>query len=138
MNYTHISSVLLLASCTLSSTADENTQYSLETLHAMSLNELLNLEVISASRTKEKIIDAPANITVVTAKTIHQRGYQNLIDVLRDVPGFDFANIEDSAGEYTTHSVNRGLGGLPGNVQLLILVDGVVQASWRVPAKNIR
>ena len=140
MNYTHISSVLLLASCTFSSTADENTQYSLETLHVMSLNELLNLEVISASRTKEKIIDAPANITVVTAKTIHQRGYQNLIDVLRDVPGFDFANIEDSAGEYTTHSVNRGLGGSPGNVQLLILVDGVVQNhigfNWSQPWGN--
>lgn len=140
MNYTHLSSVLLLASAAFTSTADDNAQYSLETLHVMSLNELLNLEVISASRTKEKIIDAPANITVVTAQTIHQRGYQNLIDVLRDVPGYDFANIEDSAGEYTTHSVNRGLGGSPGNVQLLILVDGVVQNhigfNWSQPWGN--
>ncbi len=128
MTYSKLS---LMISClaTLSAQASGSTPniYNIDQLHSLTLNELLSLEVISASRTAQSQREAPANITVITPTMIAQRGYQNLIEVLMDVPGFDFSNFDDSAGEYTTHSINRGIGGSPGNVQLLILVDGVIQ-----------
>ncbi|MDP4985060.1 TonB-dependent receptor plug domain-containing protein [Pseudoalteromonas tunicata] len=140
MNYAYLPALLLSLPWLNTAQAQQQEEYALETLHLMSLNELLNLEVVSASRTKQRAIDAPANVTVINAKTIFERGYQNLIDVLRDVPGFDFATVEDSAGEYTTHSINRAIGGSPGNVQLLILIDGVVQNhiafNWSQPFGN--
>ncbi|AWB66770.1 hypothetical protein C2869_10180 [Saccharobesus litoralis] len=100
---------------------------SMEHLESMSLSELLELNVITPSRTKQKLIDAPANIQVITQLQIAQRGYANLVEVLQDLPGFDFSTYEDGGGEYPTHSSNRGLGGGPGNPKLLILLDGVVQ-----------
>ncbi len=70
--------------------------------------------------------DIPSNITVITAEIIERRGYQNLVEVCRDVPGFDFAAYEDG-GEYPTHNSMRGIGGDPGNPKILIMVDGIMQ-----------
>jgi len=141
MKYSYLSIlVLLFTSNQLKANGVEADIYNIDKLQSLSLNELLNLEVVSASRKNQKILDAPANITVVTANTIEQRGYENLVEVLKDVPGFDFATGESNAGEYTTHSINRGVGGSPGNVQLLILVDGIVQNhiafNWSQPWDN--
>ena len=79
--------------------------YDLDALQALSLKDLLNVQVKTASLKQQSLLDAPANIKIVTAEQIKQRGYQNLIDILRDVPGFDFANYQDGAGEYTSHSI---------------------------------
>lgn len=117
-----------------------NADYDLDALQALSLKDLLNVQVQTASLKHQSLLDAPANIKIVTDEQIKQRGYQNLIDILRDVPGFDFANYQDGAGEYTSHSINRGIGGTPGNVQLLIMVDGIVQNhiafNWSQPWGN--
>ncbi|NTS78527.1 TonB-dependent receptor [Catenovulum sp. SM1970] len=107
--------------------ANELEDISIDNLQAMSLGELLELEVITPSRTKQKLIDAPANITVINQVQIQQRGYSNLVQVLEDVPGFDFATYQDGGGEYPTHSSARGIGGDPGNPKLLILLDGIIQ-----------
>ncbi len=117
-----------------------NADYDLDALQALSLKDLLNVQVKTASLKQQSLLDAPANIKIVTDEQIKQRGYQNLIDILRDVPGFDFANHQDAAGEYTSHSINRGIGGTPGNVQLLIMIDGIVQNhiafNWSQPWGN--
>ncbi len=96
-------------------------------LQILSLGELLELDVVTASRKQQKLKDAPANITVITRQQIEQRAYTNLVQVLQDVAGFDFATYEDGGGEYSSHSSNRGIGGSPGNPKLLILLDGIVQ-----------
>ena len=57
----------------------------------MSLEELLNLEVTSASRIPEKTSDAPATIHLITENQINTRGYANLEEVLNDVPGVEIA-----------------------------------------------
>ena len=120
--------------------AAKSADYNIDSLNSMSLKELMNIQVETAGRIEQKRFLAPSNITVVTPTQIKQRGYQNLIDILRDVPGFDFSNHQDSAGEYTSHSVNRGIGGTPGNVQLLVLVDGIPQNhiafNWSQPWGN--
>jgi len=93
----------------------------------LDLTQLASLKVVSASRYEQSLYDAPANITVITPKLIERRGYRNLIEVLEDVPGFDFATFEDGGGEYPVHSLSRGIGGDNGNTKILFMVDNIIQ-----------
>src|SRR5438093_13594723 len=54
----------------------------------MTLEELLNLHVTTATKTSERSTAVPAHVEVVTAETIRVRGYRSLADVLRDLPDF--------------------------------------------------
>ncbi len=92
----------------------------------LSKNELINLDVFSASLKKEDIDFAPSNITVITKKMIEDRAYQTLIEICEDLPGFDFLIFEDGGGEYPTYNMNRGVGTI-GNTKILVMVDGIVQ-----------
>lgn len=72
--------------------------------------------VVTAARTETKLVDTPANISVVDAKTIEERHYQDVSEVLKDVPG---ANVLDSGvGAY--EKVIK----LNGDERVLVLVDG--------------
>lgn len=93
----------------------------------LSLEELQNIEVTSSTLMAKKSSDVHANLSVVTREMILKRGYRNLVQVLEDIPGFDFATGEDGGGEYTTHSFHRGIGGDNGNSKILIMVNGVIQ-----------
>jgi outer membrane cobalamin receptor len=98
-----------------------------ELLELMDMLDILNTPVVSASLKKQSQAEAPSNIIVITKKMIEQRAYKNLIEVLQDVPGFDFATYEDGGGEYPSNLMNRGIGGDAGSSKLLIMVDGVIQ-----------
>ena len=113
--------VLLLSSCQLAA-ENQDTDY-----FALSLEELANVKVITSSRREQTVKDSYANISVVTQSMIKTRGYRNIIEILEDIPGFDFATYEDGGGEYPVHFLNRGIGGDNGNTRLLIMVDGLVQ-----------
>jgi outer membrane cobalamin receptor len=93
----------------------------------MNKAELLNIRIISASVTDERYIDAASNVLVVTGEMIRRRGYRNLVDLLQDLPGFDFAMYHES-GESPTSSSVRGIGEKDGdNPKLLMMTDGVPQ-----------
>ena len=86
----------------------------------MSLEDLANVEVYSASKHMESASDAPASVSVVTANEIQRYGYRTLADILRSVPGF-----------YITYDRNysfigvRGFGRLGDwNSRILLMVDG--------------
>ena len=89
------------------------------------LEDLMNMTVISASKSSMKISEAPANIIVVTAEQIEQRGYRTLEEVMKDLPGFDFSTGQP-AGEYPAHFSFRGIGDV-GQTKFVVLVDGIVQ-----------
>ena len=91
-------------------------------LYSFSLEELLEVEVISSTKTAENYHTAPSVIYLVTEQQILQRGYQNLFDVLKDAPGWDFDS--PSGGWVEQYAYLRGTRGLR---QVLLLVDGVVQ-----------
>lgn len=89
----------------------------------LSLEELMDVkvdEVVSASRFVQKISEAPASVTIVTAEDIKRFGYRTLADILRSIRGV-----------YVTQDRNysylgiRGFG-LPSdyNNRVLFLVDG--------------
>ncbi len=45
--------------------------------------------VTSVSKKAENIYEAPATIVVITREDIKKRGYNDLVELLKDVPGFD-------------------------------------------------
>lgn len=86
----------------------------------LSLEELMNLEVSSASRFPQKITEAPATVMVITAVDIKTYGYRTLADILQSVRGLFVTN--DRNYQYVgMRGFNR-----PGdyNSRILLMVDG--------------
>lgn len=71
-----------------------NTAYADDDIFALSLEELVEIEVTSASLFKETLADVPVPITVITAQMIGETGARNLKDLLTTfVP--NFTSVED-------------------------------------------
>src|SRR5262245_29810981 len=51
----------------------------------MSLEELLEINVSTATKTDRAVSEVPAMMEVITANQIRQRGYRHLGDVLQDI-----------------------------------------------------
>ncbi|MFH2137520.1 MAG: TonB-dependent receptor [Candidatus Omnitrophota bacterium] len=76
--------------------------------------------VFTASKREEKATEAPATVYVISRKDIELRGYVNLKDVLRDVPGME--TIEYYFSEQGTLVPVRGV---VGNNKIVVLVNGM-------------
>lgn len=96
------------------------TGHELGELSSLRLEDLLNVEVVSASRYAQRAADAPAAVTVITPAEIKAFGYRTLADILRAQRGFHvtYDRVYSYAGV-------RGFAP-PGdyNTRLLVLVDG--------------
>jgi len=92
---------------------------SLDELLDLNLEELMNLEVISATKTVQKIHDVPAAVRVITARQIIERGYVTLDEALSDLPGFQFRNILG----FNSYVFQRGVPSQ--NNLILVLIDGI-------------
>ena len=86
----------------------------------MTLEELLNINVTTATKVAERSTMVPAHVEVVTSDTIRARGYRSLLDVLRDLPDFkvDVATDPDFPADVTVQ-------GKRGSNRLIVLLDGV-------------
>jgi len=87
---------------------------------ALSLEELLNVKVYSASKYEQKAVEAPSSISVITGDEIRKYGYRTIEDAMRSLTGFYVQNH----GSYSTVGV-RGFAP-PGdsNGRILYLVNG--------------
>jgi outer membrane receptor for ferrienterochelin and colicins len=84
-------------------------------------NVNLNPVVISASRRKEKLLDAPSSITLIDGTTLQKRVTVNMIDQIKNVAGVHVARTGIQGGPPSI----RGFGGYyTGN--LMTLVDNRV------------
>ena len=84
------------------------------------LEQLLNIEVFTASKFKQKTSEAPSKVTVVDSTAIREFGYRTLNDILNSIPGL-----------YTTNDRNYSYLGVRGfglagdyNTRVLLLLDG--------------
>ena len=90
-------------------------------LSELSLEALMNINVITATGTEQKISEAPSTMNVITAKQIEERGYEQLEDALRDIPGIDFIHLN---GYAPTFIYFRGMYGAE-NLRVLLMIDGI-------------
>ena len=92
-------------------------------LAQLSIEELMQIEiptVVGASKHEQKVTEAPASVTIVTAEDIKRYGYRTLADLLNGVRGF-YTTYDRSYNYAGIRGINR-----PGDFggRLLITVDG--------------
>lgn len=85
----------------------------------LSLEQLMKLEVTSAAKRPESIVNTPAAVFVLTNEDIKRMGARSVPEALRMVPGLNVAQI--STGIWAISA--RGFNGRFVN-KLLVLVDG--------------
>jgi outer membrane receptor for ferrienterochelin and colicin len=83
-------------------------------------NQTMDKEITTASKSTEKISEAPATVYVISKDEIRQRGYIYLKDALRDLPGME--TIENYFTEKGTLVPVRGA---VGNNTIIVLLNGV-------------
>ncbi|UAY51079.1 TonB-dependent receptor plug domain-containing protein [Ferruginibacter albus] len=103
--------------------AQKDTGKDASSLSDLSLDELLNTQVVTASGYLQTVAEAPSTITVITAQQIAERGYEQLEDALRDVPGIDMIHVN---GYAPTLFYFRGMYGAE-NLRALLMIDGIVE-----------
>jgi len=89
-------------------------------LTKLSIEDLLEVKIESVSKFEQRLIDAPASVTIVTSDDIKKYGYRNLLDILRSVRGL--------YGRYDRNYSYLGIRGFSKlgdyNSRVLLLVDG--------------
>ncbi|MBS1718042.1 MAG: TonB-dependent receptor plug domain-containing protein [Armatimonadetes bacterium] len=90
----------------------------------MSIEELMKIEVTSASKKTQPLNTAPAAITVITHDDIKRSGARSLAEALRLVPGIQIARTTQNYYAITARGFNNAnFDGSFGN-KLLVLIDG--------------
>lgn len=95
----------------------------LDDLFSLTLEQLLQTQVISSNGIEESLIDAPAAMLIISAKQIEQRGYHNINEILVDLPGFDVIN---TGGSSNSTAYQRGYR-TPFTTRTLFMIDGRVE-----------
>ena len=108
--------ILLLASVTASGA--ENGK-GVEELTELSLERLLDVSVISASRKSQTLADVSSAVFVINQDDIRHSGATTIPDLLRMVPGVQVASIDGSKWSISI----RGFNGPFAN-KLLVMIDG--------------
>jgi iron complex outermembrane recepter protein len=84
-----------------------------------SLEDLMNVEVISVSKKEQKLSQTASAIFVINSEDIRRSGATNIPDLLRMVPGMDVAQINSNTWAITARAFNGKFSN-----ELLVLVDG--------------
>jgi iron complex outermembrane receptor protein len=115
MNVTSLLVILGLAAVPSPGLAQSGAQ----DLGQASIEELMNIEVTSASRKEQRAGDVAAAVFVITQDDIRRSGMTTIPDLLRLAPGVEVAQINSNKWAVSV----RGFNALFAN-KLLVLVDG--------------
>ncbi len=112
---------LLLVGMVIPAMADQSSkgQKTEPDLSVVALEDLLNIEVVSASKKEQKVSETAAAIYVITAEDIRRSSATTIPALLRMVPGVNVAQI--SANKYAV--TIRGFNSRFAN-KLLVMIDG--------------
>lgn len=89
-------------------------------LAKLSLEELCEVTITTASKYTENISDTPSSILVITQQQIAERGYTNLLQILESLPNID---VQRYASQVTAEQIS--IRGVAKNNGFLILQDGI-------------
>ena len=108
--------VLMLPVC---AEAEAQTQDAPASLALVGLEDLMKMQVVSAERKEESVINVTGAVYVITADDIRRSGVTTLPEALRLAPGVQVSRINSAKWAISI----RGFGGLWAN-KLLVLIDG--------------
>jgi iron complex outermembrane receptor protein len=94
-------------------------QEDFEDFEELSLEDLLEIEVVTAAKKAQKISQAPAAMYVITDEEIRQSGATSIPDVLRMVPGIDVMEITATDFVINARGFNKEMSN-----KMLVLIDG--------------
>ncbi|MGH9718251.1 MAG: TonB-dependent receptor plug domain-containing protein [Candidatus Acidiferrales bacterium] len=86
---------------------------------AMSVEDLMNMQVTSVSKRAQKLADAAAAIFVITQEDIQRSGARNIPELLEMVPGLEVARIDENKWAIGARGFNGRF-----DDKLLVLIDG--------------
>jgi len=115
--------IFLLSQSMLLYSQEENKEQ-LDELFTMSIEELMNVKIVTAGKTLQKISDIPASAVIVTNDEIEKHGYQTLDEILQNIPGFFGINDYGEGG--ILFGVRGFWSGVP-NDNIIILINNVPQ-----------
>jgi iron complex outermembrane receptor protein len=88
-------------------------------LSLVPIEDLMNIQVTSVSKTEQKLSQAAAAIFVITQEEIRRSGATNILDLLRMVPGMDVSQINANDWAVSARGFNQQFSN-----KLLVLIDG--------------
>lgn len=114
-----IALISLMLTCLPIFADDSHKFHDLKRLKSLSLDDLLELTVTSATRKAQPLSNAASAIYVITQEDIRRSGVSQMPELLRMVPGLHVARIDSSKWAISA----RGFNGRHAN-KLLVLMDG--------------
>ena len=113
--------LLLAMSCVRGEEAqnDQKKTISTSTIADLSIEQLLDIKITSASKKVEKASDTPSAVYVITQEDIRRSGATSIPEALRLAPGLNVAQVSSSSWAISS----RGFQGTLAN-KLLVLIDG--------------
>jgi iron complex outermembrane receptor protein len=97
---------LVLILCPGQSLRSAAQQSSPANLADRSLEDLMKVEVTSASKKQQRLSQIEAAVFVITQEDIRHSGARNIPDFLRIVPGLDVAQINDNTWAISSRGFN--------------------------------
>jgi outer membrane receptor for ferrienterochelin and colicins len=115
----------------------------IEIIAEETFNLLKTTQIVTASTTKESLLDVPASTIVITEQDLKNRAYTSIDDILRDLPGMDVIGTQ---GTDHVNFFQRGYR-TPFNSRTLFMIDGIIEndlwaqvatLSRQIPLSNIK
>lgn len=92
---------------------------STDDLTKLNLEDLMNVEVRSVSKQKQRASEAPSAVTVITSDDMQRSHLDSVPELLRLVPGMDVARLNANTWAISAHGFNDVYAN-----KLLVLMDG--------------
>lgn len=118
----HTCGFVLVAVASLTTLAHPVQADQFKAVAALSLEDLLQQPVVTASRREQSMSDAPMTMYVITEKEIRESPAFTLSDLLRRVPGFQ---TKTWLSEFTNTSIRGMVGASVINERIMWMLDGV-------------
>ena len=132
--YKHIVLCVLVGISRVALASESETSSSPDGLFELSLEELLQVKVTSATRTLRSLGEAPASITVFTRTELESLGLDFLYELISYVPGFQTARDNDYNSSYFYSSRGSDVG--QDTTAILLLVDGIPRQEIRTASAS--